>query len=250
MLVIKNLHVCVENASILKGLDLSIRPGELHVIMGPNGSGKSTLAHTLVGKENAKITQGSISYLSKPLEPLSIEERAQKGIFMAFQYPATLPGVSNINFLKASFNALRKSKGLTELDAIEFLSLARKTNAEVGLDEDFLYRPVNDGFSGGEKKRNELLQMMLLEPTLCILDETDSGLDIDALKIIAKGVGKLRDTKRAFLIITHYQRLLNHIQPDYVHVLMDGQIKRRGDKNLALELEKKGYGWLETTDTN
>lgn len=245
MLHIENLHVSVNDKAILKGIDLSVQPGEVHAIMGPNGSGKSTLANVLAGREDYDITQGRITYNGQPLLPLSPEERAQAGIFLAFQYPVEIPGVPNINFLKAALNAIRKAKGEDELDAIDFLSLIREKAALLDLDESLLYRTLNEGFSGGEKKRNEILQMALLEPTLAILDETDSGLDIDALKIVAEGVNHLRHPDRAIIVVTHYQRLLDHIIPDQVHVLADGKIIKSGDKSLALALEKKGYAWLQ-----
>ncbi|NQY41914.1 MAG: Fe-S cluster assembly ATPase SufC [Legionellales bacterium] len=245
MLEINNLHVEVQNQKILQGIDLCINPGEVHAIMGPNGAGKSTLTNILAGKEGYIITKGTIKYYGKDLLELTIEERAHLGIFIAFQYPVVLPGVSNINFLKSAVNANRKARDQQNLDAIDFLNLVKDKLATIKMDEEFLYRSVNDGFSGGEKKRNEVLQMSLLEPNLCILDETDSGLDIDALKIVANGVNELRSSKRSFLVITHYQRLLDYIVPDFVHVLQNGTIVKSGDQQLALELEEKGYQWLQ-----
>ena len=245
LLEIQNLHASVEGKQILRGLDLTIRPGEVHAIMGPNGSGKSTLAQVLAGKEDYEITDGRILMDGKDLLELAPEERAREGIFLAFQYPVEIPGVSNTYFLKAAVNAVRKHRGLPEYDAIDFLKLVRQKVKLVGLDESLLQRPVNEGFSGGEKKRNEIFHMAVLEPRLCVLDETDSGLDIDALRIVADGVNTLRATDRSFLVITHYQRLLNYIVPDFVHVLIDGRIVQSGGKELALELEDKGYSWLE-----
>ena len=245
LLEIQNLHARVDGKEILRGLDLTIRPGEVHAIMGPNGSGKSTLAQVLAGKEDYEITDGRILMDGKDLLELAPEERAREGIFLAFQYPVEIPGVSNTYFLKAAVNAVRKHRGLPEYDAIDFLKLVRQKVKLVGLDESLLQRPVNEGFSGGEKKRNEIFHMAVLEPRLCVLDETDSGLDIDALRIVADGVNTLRATDRSFLVITHYQRLLNYIVPDFVHVLIDGRIVQSGGKELALELEDKGYSWLE-----
>ena len=245
MLSIKNLHVEVENKPILKGLNLEIQAGEVHALMGPNGAGKSTLGNVLAGREGYRVTQGSVTFQGKDLLSLSPTDRALAGIFLAFQYPVEVPGVSNVYMLKAALNAKRKQQGLPEVDAMDFLSLIKAKIKQVDLDQDFLYRSVNEGFSGGEKKRNELLQMMVLEPVLAILDETDSGLDIDALKVVADGVNALRSQDRAFLMVTHYQRLLDHIVPDYVHVLVNGKIVKTGDKTLALELEEKGYSWLE-----
>ena len=245
MLEIKNLHASVEDAEILKGVDLKIGPGEVHAIMGPNGSGKSTLAQVLAGREEYEVTEGDILYDDESILELAPEERAQGGIFLAFQYPVEIPGVSNTYFLKAALNSVRKANGEKELDAVEFLKLVREKVKIVDLDEGLMKRPVNDGFSGGEKKRNEIFHMAVLEPRFAVLDETDSGLDIDALKVVANGVNSLRDQDRGFLLITHYQRLLEYIEPDFVHVLVDGKIVRSGGKELALELEEKGYGWLE-----
>ncbi len=245
MLTIENLHVSIEDKPILKGIDLEVKAGEVHAIMGPNGSGKSTLSHILAGKPGYTVTQGSISYLGKDLLEMEPEIRAREGVFLAFQYPVEIPGVSNIYLLKAALNAIRKHHGLDEVDAMDFLKIIKQKTALVEMDQEFLYRSVNQGFSGGEKKRNEILQMAVLEPKLCILDETDSGLDIDALKVVANGVNSLRSPERSFIMITHYQRLLDYIKPDYVHVLADGKIVKSGGPELALELEKKGYGWLE-----
>ncbi len=245
MLEIKNLHASVNGVEILKGIDLTVKAGEVHAIMGPNGSGKSTLAQVLAGRETYEVTAGSILYDGKDLTEMAPEERAREGIFLAFQYPVEIPGVSNLYFLKAALNAVRKHRGLAELDAIDFMKLARERMRLVEMDEALLTRPVNEGFSGGEKKRNEIFQMAVLDPRLAVLDETDSGLDIDALRIVAEGVNKLRSPERSVVVVTHYQRLLNYIVPDVVHVLVDGRIVRSGDKRLALELEEKGYGWLE-----
>lgn len=245
MLTIKNLHASVDDKEILKGINLEIKAGEIHALMGPNGSGKSTLANVLAGKESYVVTKGEIIYQGKNLLDLAPEQRAQAGIFLGFQYPMEIPGVSNIYFLKAALNARRKALGLKEIDAFEFLQLVKDKVKQMGMDQDLLYRAVNEGFSGGEKKRNEILQMIVLEPTLAILDETDSGLDIDALKIVADGVNSYRAANRAFLLVTHYQRLLNYIVPDKIHVLAHGKIIKSGDKNLALELEKHGYKWVE-----
>lgn len=245
MLDIKNLHVNVEeNKPILKGLDLSVKAGEVHAIMGPNGSGKSTLGNVIAGRDDYTVTQGSIKLYDQDLLPLSPEARAVQGIFLAFQYPVSIPGVNNLYFLKAALNSKRKQQGKPELDAVEFLDQAKRAILQVGLDESFLYRDLNEGFSGGEKKRNEVLQMLLLEPQLAILDETDSGLDIDALQTIAKGVNSLRAADKAIIVVTHYQRLLDYIVPDRVHVLMGGKIVKSGGKTLALTLEEKGYSWL------
>jgi Fe-S cluster assembly ATP-binding protein len=245
LLEIKNLHAQVEDMEILKGVNLTVNPGEVHAIMGPNGSGKSTLAQVMAGKEEYEVTDGEILYKGQDLVDMAPEERAREGVFMAFQYPVEIPGVSNVYFLKAALNAIRNHRGEDELDAMDFLSYVREKMGLVKMDESLLNRPVNDGFSGGEKKRNEIFHMAVLDPVLAILDETDSGLDIDALKIVADGVNSLRDENRAFVLITHYQRLLNYIVPDKVHVLVDGKIVRSGGKELALELEDKGYAWLE-----
>jgi Fe-S cluster assembly ATP-binding protein len=245
MLEIKNLHANVEGREILKGIDLVLRTGEVHAVMGPNGSGKSTLARVLAGHESYEVTAGEILFDGKDLLAMDPEERAREGVFMAFQYPVEIPGVSNTYFLKAALNAVRKHRGLPELDAVEFLALVRRKMKLVQMEESLLNRPVNEGFSGGEKKRNEIFHMAVLEPRLAVLDETDSGLDIDALRIVADGVNSLRQKDRSFLVITHYQRLLNYIVPDYVHVLVDGRIVRSGGKELAHELEAKGYSWLE-----
>jgi Fe-S cluster assembly ATP-binding protein len=245
MLEIKNLHVSVEGREILKGIDLQVRPGEVHAIMGPNGSGKSTLAQVMAGREEYEVTGGSISFKGQDLLDLDPESRAREGVFLAFQYPVEIPGVSNTYFLKAAVNAIRKHRGQPEIDAVDFLALAREKMKLVKMDETLLQRPVNEGFSGGEKKRNEIFHMAVLDPILGVLDETDSGLDIDALRIVADGVNSLRGGERSFLVITHYQRLLNYIVPDFVHVLLDGRIVRSGGKELAHELEAKGYAWLE-----
>lgn len=244
MLEIKNLHAGVEGRDILKGLDLTINAGEVHAVMGPNGSGKSTLAAILAGREGYDIRQGQVLYEGKDLLELDPEVRAREGVFLAFQYPIEIPGVNSTYFLKAALNEVRKHQGKPELDALEFLNLVKEKMKVLELREDFLKRPVNAGFSGGEKKRNEIFQMAVLEPKLAILDETDSGLDIDALKVVAEGVNRLRKPDNAQLVITHYQRLLNYIVPDFVHVLYDGRIVRSGGKELALELEEKGYDWI------
>jgi Fe-S cluster assembly ATP-binding protein len=246
MLQIKNLHASVEGKEILRGIDLDVNSGEVHAIMGPNGSGKSTLARVLAGQDTYEVTSGEVLYEGKDLLDMDPEERAREGVFMAFQYPVEIPGVSNTYFLKAALNALRKHRGLPELDAVDFLKLVRRKMKLVHMDESLLNRPVNEGFSGGEKKRNEIFHMAVLEPRLAVLDETDSGLDIDALRIVAEGVNSLRQGDRSFLLITHYQRLLNYIIPDHVHVLVDGRIVRSGGKELAFELEEKGYAWLES----
>jgi Fe-S cluster assembly ATP-binding protein len=245
MLRIVKLHAAVAGREILHGIDLSIDAGEVHAIMGPNGSGKSTLARVLAGHPEYQVTGGTIQFDGVDLCAMAPESRARAGVFMAFQYPVAIAGVSNVYFLKAALNAVRASRGQQELDAIEFMALVRDRMTELGIDEALLNRPVNEGFSGGEKKRNEIFQMAVLEPRLAILDETDSGLDIDALKIVASGVNAMRRPERAFLLVTHYQRLLNYVVPDVVHVLSDGRIVRSGGKGLALELEEKGYGWLE-----
>jgi Fe-S cluster assembly ATP-binding protein len=244
MLKIKNLHASIDGNEILKGIDLEVKEGEVHAIMGPNGSGKSTLASVLAGREEYEVTEGSVEYLGEDLLELEVDERAHKGVFLAFQYPVEIPGVANSYFLRAGLNAVRKARGEEELDALDFLSLAKEKARLLDMDESFLNRAVNEGFSGGEKKRNEIFQMAVLDPKLAIMDETDSGLDIDALKIVANGVNALRGPDRGFVVITHYQRLLNYIEPDYVHVLHDGKIVRSGGKELALELEEKGYAWL------
>ncbi|WP_341706273.1 Fe-S cluster assembly ATPase SufC [Halopseudomonas sp.] len=245
MLHIKDLHAKVEEKDILKGLSIEVKPGEVHAIMGPNGSGKSTMGNVLSGRPGYEATAGSVTFKGHDLLEMETEERAREGLFLAFQYPVEIPGVSNMEFLKAAVDAKRKHQGLDEISSVDFLKLARETCKRVNLDASFLKRGVNEGFSGGEKKRNEIMQMMLLEPDLCILDETDSGLDIDALQVVADGVNAMRDGKRSFLVVTHYQRLLDYIVPDYVHVLAGGRIVKSGDKSLALELEAKGYGWLE-----
>ena len=244
MLTISDLRVRVENKQILKGLNLTVNAGEVHAIMGPNGSGKSTLANVLAGRDGYEVTSGVIKYDDRDLFELSPEERAREGIFLAFQYPVEIPGVNNIYLLKAATNAIRVHQGKTELDAVDFLQVVRERMRLVKMDESLLSRSVNEGFSGGEKKRNEIFQMAVLEPRLAILDETDSGLDIDALKIVAEGVNTLRNENRAIVLVTHYQRLLNYIVPDYVHVLSDGQIIKSGNRELAIELEEKGYDWL------
>jgi Fe-S cluster assembly ATP-binding protein len=245
MLEIRNLHASVEGNEILKGIDLTIQAGEVHAFMGPNGSGKSTLARVLAGQEAYEVTGGQVLFDGKDLLDMDPEERAREGVFMAFQYPVEIPGVGNTYFLKAALNAVRKHRGLPEMDALEFLKLVRGKMKLVQMEESLLNRPVNEGFSGGEKKRNEIFHMAVLEPSLCILDETDSGLDIDALRVVSDGVNALRSQNRSFLVITHYQRLLNYIVPDHVHVLVDGRIVRSGGKELAFELEEKGYSWLE-----
>lgn len=246
MIEIKDLHCKIDEKAILKGLNLSINEGEVHAIMGPNGSGKSTLGNVLAGNEEYEVTQGSVLMNGKDILELEPDERAHEGLFLAFQYPIEIPGVSNLEFLKSSVDITRNAQNKPPLDSVSFLKLAREKCKQVNLDASFLKRGVNEGFSGGEKKRNEILQMMLLEPKLCILDETDSGLDIDALQVVAKGVNELRDAKRSFVVVTHYQRLLDYIVPDFVHVLHDGKIVKSGDKSLALELEEKGYSWLES----
>ncbi|HXI03058.1 MAG TPA: Fe-S cluster assembly ATPase SufC [Candidatus Saccharimonadales bacterium] len=246
MLEIRGLEAKVDGKQILRGVHLHVGDGEVHAIMGPNGSGKSTLAHVLAGRESYEVTAGQVIYNGKDLLAMSPEDRAREGVFLAFQYPVEIPGVATTYLLKAGINAIRKHQGLEELDAMDFLALMKEKAKLVKMDQSLLNRAVNDGFSGGEKKRNEVFQMAMLDPKLCILDETDSGLDIDALKTVAEGVNALRDGKRSMLVITHYQRLLNYIVPDKVHVLSGGRIVKSGGKDLALELEKKGYGWIES----
>ncbi|MEZ0236761.1 MAG: Fe-S cluster assembly ATPase SufC [Methylophilaceae bacterium] len=245
MLLVKNLHASVNGKEILHGIDLHVRAGEVHAIMGPNGSGKSTLAQVLAGREGYQVTQGSVTYLDRDLLAMPPEARAREGVFLAFQYPVEIPGVSIALFLKTSLNAIRRERGLPEVDAMDFLGLVRERMKRLGMDEAFLTRAVNQGFSGGEKKRNEVLQLAVLEPLLAILDETDSGLDIDALKTVADGVNAMRGPERAIVVVTHYQRLLDYIVPDYVHVLSQGRIVKSGGPELARELELHGYGWVE-----
>jgi Fe-S cluster assembly ATP-binding protein len=245
ILEIRNLHATVGGNDILRGLDLTVRAGEVHAVMGPNGSGKSTLAYVLAGRENYLVTGGEVIYQGRNLLEMPPEVRAREGIFLAFQYPVEIPGVSNVYFLKAAVNSVRKHRGLPELDAMDFLALVRERMKLVEMEESLINRPVNEGFSGGEKKRNEVFQMAVLDPKLAVLDETDSGLDIDALRVVANGINALRSPERAMVVITHYQRLLNYIVPDFVHVLSDGRIVKVGGKDLALELEDKGYGWIE-----
>jgi Fe-S cluster assembly ATP-binding protein len=245
MLQISDLHVRVDDKPILRGVDLVVQAGEVHAVMGPNGSGKSTLAHVLAGRDGYTVTQGEVRYLDRDLLVLAPEERAREGVFLAFQYPVDIPGVANIYLLKAALNAQRRHRGESELDAMDFLDLVKAKLALMGMDESLLYRPVNQGFSGGEKKRNEILQMAMLQPRLAILDETDSGLDIDALKVVANGVQAMRSPERAIVLVTHYQRLLQHIVPDRVHVLSQGRIALSGGPDLALELERRGYGWVD-----
>jgi Fe-S cluster assembly ATP-binding protein len=245
MLQIRNLHARAGGKEILRGIDLEVKAGEVHAIMGPNGSGKSTLANVLAGRESIEVTRGEVLYMGRSLLSMPPEERAWEGLFLAFQYPVEIPGVSTLYLLKAGLNAIRKHRGLPELDAMEFLAMIKEKMKLVEIDQSFLNRAVNEGFSGGEKKRNEVLQMAVLDPRLAVLDETDSGLDIDALRIVANGVNGLRSKDRSMLVITHYQRLLNFIVPDRVHVLHNGRIVRSGDKDLALELEKRGYAWIE-----
>ena len=245
MISIKNLHASIEDKEILKGINLEVKAGEVHAIMGPNGSGKSTLASVLAGREDYEVTEGSITYENEDLLELGPEERAQKGIFLAFQYPVEIPGVSTTNFLKTAINQVREARGEKPLDAVHFLKLMKEKMKLVDMDQALLSRSLNEGFSGGEKKRNEIFQMAMLEPKLSILDETDSGLDIDALRIVADGVNKLKSDKTATIVVTHYQRLLDYIVPDFVHVLYNGQIVKSGDKSLALELEEKGYDWIK-----
>ena len=249
MLEIKNLYANIEGNEILKGIDLEVNAGEVHAIMGPNGSGKSTLAQVLAGREEYEVTEGEVIYSGKDLLDLTPEDRAREGVFLAFQYPVEIPGVSNTNLLKTALNEIRKYHGENELDAMEFLSLVKEKMKLVELDKKFLSRAVNEGFSGGEKKRNEIFQMAVLQPKLAVLDETDSGLDIDALKIVANGVNKLRSNDNATIVVTHYQRLLNYIVPDFVHVLYNGKIVKSGGKELALELEEKGYDWVKNDST-
>ena len=244
MLKIENLHAAIEGKEILKGIDLEVKAGEVHAVMGPNGSGKSTLAHVLSGRSGYQVSGGEVSFRGEGLLELEPEERARKGLFLAMQYPVELPGVNNMTFLRESLNAIRQARGEEEIDALSFMRLVREKAKEVNLDEKLLKRSVNAGFSGGEKKRNEILQMAVLEPWLAILDETDSGLDIDALRTVANGVNRLRSPDRALIVVTHYQRLLDYIEPDHVHVLAGGRIIRSGGKELALELEERGYGWL------
>jgi Fe-S cluster assembly ATP-binding protein len=244
MLKIEDLHATVDGKPILKGINLEVKPGEVHAIMGPNGSGKSTLSNVIAGRDGYEVTQGTIRYNGEDLLAMSPEQRAWEGVFLAFQYPVEIPGVNNVYLLKAGLNAKRKHQGLPELDAMDFMGLVREKSSLVQLDPDFLKRSVNEGFSGGEKKRNEIFQMAVLEPLLAILDETDSGLDIDALRIVADGVNKLRSPERAIIMVTHYQRLLDYIEPDVVHVLADGRILKSGDKQLAKDLESRGYEWV------
>jgi Fe-S cluster assembly ATP-binding protein len=246
MLDIRNLQVQVEDKTILRGIDLSVKAGEVHAIMGPNGSGKSTLAQFLAGRPNFTATAGEVTYQGRDLLPMKPEERAWEGIFLAFQYPVEIPGVSNIYLLKTALNAIRKHRGEPELDAMDFLALVKEKLKLVEMDQSLLYRSVNEGFSGGEKKRNEILQMAVLEPKLAILDETDSGLDIDALKVVARGINAMRSPDRAMIMVTHYQRLLSYVEPHYVHVLAQGRIVKSGGPNLAWELEREGYGWIDT----
>ncbi|MBI1870182.1 MAG: Fe-S cluster assembly ATPase SufC [Chlamydiae bacterium] len=245
MLEIKNLHVSIDHTEILKGIDLKVQAGEVHAIMGPNGSGKSTLAKVLAGDPSYVVTKGEVLYDGKNLLEMAPEIRARQGIFLGFQYPVEIPGVNNTYFLKAALNEIRTSKGMPELDAMEFLQLLKEKVKTIDMDESLINRPVNEGFSGGEKKRNEILQMAVLEPRLAILDETDSGLDIDAVKAVAQGVNKLKRADRSMILVTHYQRLLNYIVPDHVHVLSEGRLVKSGGKELALELEKQGYDWVK-----
>ena len=244
MLSIKNLHASVEEKNIIKGLNLEVKPGEVHAIMGPNGAGKSTLGYVLSGRDGYEVSEGEATLNGKDLLELDVEERAREGLFLAFQYPVEIPGVSNMEFMKESVNAMREERGEAPLTAAEFLKKAKETCKQVQLPLDFLKRGVNEGFSGGEKKRNEIMQMILLEPKLCILDESDSGLDVDALQVVADGVNSQRDGERSFIVVTHYQRLLDYIKPDFVHILADGKIVKSGDASLALEVEKSGYAFL------
>ena len=246
MLEIENLHASVEDIKILKGLNLKVNKGEVHAIMGPNGSGKSTLASVIAGRDDYDVTSGKVNFMGNDLTDLSPDERARNGIFLAFQYPVEIPGVSTTNFMKTAVNQIRESKGQKPLDAVKFLKLMKEKMKLVNIRQDLLSRSINDGFSGGEKKRNEIFQMAMLDPKLSILDETDSGLDIDALKIVSGGVNKLKSKENATIVVTHYQRLLDYIVPDYVHVLMDGKIVKSGDKTLALKLEEKGYDWIDS----
>jgi Fe-S cluster assembly ATP-binding protein len=250
MLQIRNLQVRVDDKPILRGVDLDVNAGEVHAIMGPNGSGKSTLAQVLAGRESFVVTGGTVRYLGGDLFALAPEERAREGVFLAFQYPVEIPGVSNVSLLKAALNSVRKHRGQPELDAVEFLGLVRQKMALMQMSDDLLYRSVNEGFSGGEKKRNEILQMAMLEPKLAILDETDSGLDIDALQVVASGINALRAPDRAIILVTHYQRLLDYVVPDQVHVLAQGRIVKSGGRELALELEQRGYGWTDSAVTD
>ncbi|MBX3096083.1 MAG: Fe-S cluster assembly ATPase SufC [Fimbriimonadaceae bacterium] len=245
MLEIRNLHARVEEKEILRGIDLTVRPGEVHAIMGPNGSGKSTLANVLAGREDYEVTDGTIQLEGEDLLEMEPDARAHAGVFLAFQYPVEIPGVSNVYFLRSALNAIRKARGEEEMDSMKFMAYIREKIKLLGLKDELLQRSVNEGFSGGEKKRNEIFQMAVLEPRLCVLDETDSGLDIDALQTVAHGVNSLRSADRGFVVVTHYQRLLNFIVPDYVHVMVDGRLVKSGGKELALELEEKGYGWIE-----
>jgi Fe-S cluster assembly ATP-binding protein len=245
MLEIRDLHVSVEGRQILRGIDLKVNPGEVHAIMGPNGSGKSTLAYVLAGRDGYEVTRGQVLYEGRNLLEMPPEERAREGVFLAFQYPVEIPGVSNLYFLRAALNSIRKHRGLPELDAADFLAMVRQKMALLGIDSSLMNRPVNEGFSGGEKKRNEIFQMAVLEPKLAILDETDSGLDIDALKVVSGGINALRSKDRAILLVTHYQRILNYVTPDRVHVLYNGKIVKSDGQELAHELEQKGYAWIE-----
>ncbi len=250
MLTIKNLHASIEGTPILRGINLEIKPGEIHAIMGPNGSGKSTLASVLAGREEYEVTEGEVIYKGKDLLDLSPEDRAREGVFLAFQYPVEIPGVSSTNFLRTAVNQVREYRGQEPLDAVKFLSLMKEKMKLVEIDQKLLSRSLNEGFSGGEKKRNEIFQMAILDPALSILDETDSGLDIDALKVVANGVNQLRSSDNATIVVTHYQRLLDYIVPDFVHVLFEGRIVKSGDKSLALELEDKGYDWIKDEVAN